>query len=110
MLGEFVVGLKSCQVRLKFLAPSVGPVTLMPVTLALGEVKFPLASNCNNSLSGPLDSIAVTDAFEERFNPPPEPACACFDVMLLAVLSGTSAGSSLKGIPWFPVDAFESSS
>jgi hypothetical protein len=28
--------------------------------------------------------------------------------MPLAVLSGTSAGSSLKGVPWFRGDAFES--
>jgi hypothetical protein len=28
--------------------------------------------------------------------------------MPLAVLSGKSAGSSSKGVPWFPEDAFES--
>jgi hypothetical protein len=27
--------------------------------------------------------------------------------MPLAVLGGTSAGSALKGVPWFPEDAFE---
>jgi hypothetical protein len=50
----------------------------------------------------------VTEAFEERFNPPIEPAGACFDVMPLAVLTGTSAGSALEAVPWFPADAFES--